>query len=66
MVLATGEFARKVHWLRNRAEEIRTAAEGMHYAETRAALLRLAESYEAMARHVESAAEHLSASRTGS
>jgi len=66
MVLDRGEFERKIQWFRNRAEEIRTAAEGMRYAESRGALLRLAECYETMARHLEATVGHLWTSRTGS
>jgi hypothetical protein len=66
MVLDREEHERKVRCFRNRAEEIRTAAEGMRYAETRGLLLRLAECYETMARHIEATAGHLWTSRTGS
>lgn len=40
------------HWLQ-RAEEVRTAAEGMRDAEARAAMLRVAENYEMIAKRAE-------------
>ena len=40
----------RVEWLRNRAEEIRRTADGMHHAESRASLLQTAENYEKFAR----------------
>jgi len=47
----------RIQWLRARADEIRKAAQNMRYDETRGVLFRIAESYENMATHLETAAE---------
>jgi hypothetical protein len=50
----------RIKWLRERADEVRTTAQRMQFAETRGALFRIAESYENMATHLETASERLS------
>jgi uncharacterized membrane-anchored protein YhcB (DUF1043 family) len=50
----------RIQWLRDRADEVRKAAQRMHYDETRGVLFRIAESYENMATHLETASERLS------
>jgi hypothetical protein len=54
MALAA-EYECRIRYLRNRAEEIRTAAEGMHDGDSRRSMLLIAASYETMADHLESA-----------
>jgi hypothetical protein len=49
----------RIKWLRERADEVRTTAQRMQFAETRGVLFRIAESYENMATHLETAAERL-------
>jgi len=61
MVLDPKDMKRETRWLRNRAEEVRTAAEDLHDADSRRTLLLIAASYETMANHLDTAAEHLSA-----
>jgi hypothetical protein len=39
--------------LRNRAEEIRSAAEGMHSAPARTTMLHIADTYERLANHLD-------------
>jgi len=51
--MATVEYQRRIHWLRARAEEIRTFSESMHHAEPKAAMDRMAETYEKLAQHLE-------------
>ena len=65
MVLDPKDVRRDTRWLRNRAEEVRTAAEDMHDPDSRRTLLLIAASYETMANHLETAAEHLTLSSTG-
>jgi hypothetical protein len=65
MVLDPKGMRRDTRWLRNRAEEVRTAAEDMHDPDSRRTLLLIAASYETMANHLETAAEHLTLSSTG-
>jgi hypothetical protein len=50
----------RILWLRDRADEVRKSAQGMRSAETRDVLFRMAESYENMATHLETAAERMS------
>jgi hypothetical protein len=57
MALAA-EYVRRIRYLRNRAEEARTAAEGMHDGDSRRSMLLISASYETMADHLESASEH--------
>ena len=47
----------RIQWLRARADEVRKAAQSMRYDETRGVLFRIAESYENMVTHLETAAE---------
>jgi hypothetical protein len=65
MALDRKNMRRNTRWLRNRAEEVRTAAEDMHDPDSRRTLLLIAASYETMADHLETAAEHLNLSGTG-
>ena len=65
MPLTLQEFDRKIKWLHNRAEEVRTSAEDMRNPESRRTILLLAASYEVMASHLETACKHLSLKRTG-
>jgi hypothetical protein len=65
MVLDPKDVRRDTRWLRNRAEEVRTAAEDMHDPDSRRTLLLIAASYETMANHLETAAEHLTLSSIG-
>jgi hypothetical protein len=53
---ATGEaLRRRIADFRNRAEEVRVAAEDMRDPGARIAMFRLAETYEKVARHLEAA-----------
>jgi hypothetical protein len=56
MALAA-ECAHRIRYLRNCAEEVRTAAEGMHDGDARRSMLLISASYETMADHLESAAD---------
>jgi hypothetical protein len=53
----SGDAAERIRLYRARAEELRTIAEDLMVDENRRVLVRLAESYERMARGIESAAE---------
>jgi hypothetical protein len=55
--LESGDAAERIGLYRARAEELRTIAEDLMVEENRRVLLRLAESYERMARGLESAIE---------
>ena len=65
MVLDPKDMKRETRWLRNRAEEVRTAAEDMRDPDSRRALFLIAASYETMANHLDTAAKHLTLSATG-
>jgi uncharacterized membrane-anchored protein YhcB (DUF1043 family) len=58
------DMKHRIQWLRERADEVRKAAQRMQFAETRGVLFRIAESYENMATHLETASERLSMPRT--
>ena len=58
------DMKHRILWLRDRADEVRKSAQGMRSAETRDVLFRIAESYENMATHLETAAERLSLPKT--
>jgi hypothetical protein len=53
MTVARPDLDRKIAAFRARAEEVRTVLEGMHDPGARIAMLRLAETYEKVARHLE-------------
>lgn len=53
----SGDSAGRIRLYRERAEELRTIAEDLMVEENRRVLVRLSESYERMARGLESAAE---------
>jgi hypothetical protein len=65
MVVDPKHTRRDTRWLRNRAEEVRTAAEDMHDPDSRRTLLLIAAAYETIANHLETAAEHLTLPSTG-
>ena len=65
ILIGWDDMKHRIQWLRDRADEVRKAAQGMRYAETRGVLFRIAESYENMATHLETASERLSLPRTG-
>jgi len=64
VLIGLEDMKHRILWLRDRADEARKAAQGMRYAETRGVLFRIAESYENMATHLETAAERLSLLKT--
>ena len=64
VLIGLEDMKHRILWLRDRADEVRKAAQGMRYAETRGVLFRIAESYENMATHLEIAAERLSLLKT--
>jgi hypothetical protein len=64
VLIGLEDMKRRLLWLRDRADEVRKAAQGMRCAETRGVLFRIAESYENMATHLEMASERLSRLRT--
>jgi hypothetical protein len=64
VLIGREDMKHRIQWLRGRADEVRKAAQGMRYAETRGVLFRIAESYENMATHLETAAERLTLPRT--
>jgi hypothetical protein len=64
VLIGREDMKHRIQWLRGRADEVRNAAKGMRYAETRGVLFRIAESYENMATHLETAAERLTLPRT--
>ena len=65
VLIGLEDMKHRILWLRERADEVRKAAQGMRYAETRDVLFRIAESYENMATHLEIAAERLMLPRPG-
>jgi hypothetical protein len=58
------DMKHRILWLRDRANEVRKVAQAIRYAETCGVLFRIAESYENMATHLETAAERLSLLKT--
>ena len=64
MAIAPEDIPGKIRWLRNRAEEIRTAAEGMQDQGARQVMLRLSRTYEKMADDLEKAVNDLAEGKT--
>ena len=60
MALGGARFERRIRFLHDLAEEVRTIAEAMGDAEARRGMFLTARAYERMAEHLEYAAEHLS------
>jgi hypothetical protein len=53
MTVNREDIDHKIRWLRARAEEVRTAAEGMQHPSSRESMLHIARTYEKMASHLE-------------
>jgi hypothetical protein len=59
MTVNRDDIDHKIRWLRARAEEVRTAAEGMQHARSRESMLHIARTYEKMASHLEEVLAHV-------
>jgi hypothetical protein len=60
VLIGLEDMKHRILWLRDRADEVRKTAQGMRSAETRDVLFRIAESYENMVTHLETASERVS------